>query len=116
MSLFLYNEEDNTYEAEIKDVRFVCQEATAELEAIAEALADAYQEKLPKIAAFMLEDIIETFGDMSEDALIAALGTPEIDLDRSVISYFDQTLDSSHIIEVEYGGELEEFYEVVIDG
>lgn len=116
MSLFVHNEEDGAYEAVIKGIRFTCEEVSAELEAASAALADAYKEKLPQIADFMLGDIVEVFGDMSADALISALGTPEIDLDRSAISYFNQALDDSHIIEVEYGGVFDELYEVIIDG
>ena len=44
------------------------------------------------------------------------LGTPMIDLDREVITYLEQSLDDIHIIDVEYGGLLDEFYEVAIDG
>lgn len=56
------------------------------------------------------------FGDISEDDLAEALGTPLIDLDREVVTYLEQTLDDIHIIDVEYGGLLNEFYEVAIDG
>lgn len=56
------------------------------------------------------------FGDISEEDLAEALGTPLIDLDREVVTYLEQTLDDIHIIDVEYGGFLNEFYKVAIDG
>ena len=116
MRLFVHNEDENDYEAEIGGIRFVCQEMKLAYEAAAADLAVAYKKKLPQIIAFMLDDITEIFGDISADALKDALGTPEIDLDRNTISYFEQTLDDSHIIEVAYGGAFEDLYEVIIDG
>lgn len=116
MSLFVHNEEGDNYEAEINGVRFICQEVTPEYETTATALAEVYKKKLPQIVAFMLDDITAILGDISADALTEALGTPEIDLDRSIISYLEQTLDDSHIIDVEYGDNFEELYEVIIDG
>lgn len=116
MSLFIHDEEENVYTAKIDGVEFVCEETTPEFEKDAPALAQAYREKLPQIAAFLMDDVTEMFGDISEEELTDALGTPQVDLDREVITYLEHTLDDSHIIEVEYGGLFEEFYEVTIDG
>ena len=54
--------------------------------------------------------------DLGRRLFAEALGTPLIDLDREVVTYLEQTLDDIHIIDVEYGGLLNEFYEVAIDG
>lgn len=116
MSLFIYNEEENNYMAEINGIQFVCEEADPELEKTALALADAYKEKLPEIIAFMLDDITDVYGEMQPDELAEALGTPQIDLDIKLITYLEHTLDDCHIIDIEYGGLLEEFYGVSIDG
>ena len=116
MSLFVRNDEDNTYEAEIGGIRFVCQEPNPEYESASKDLADAYEEKLLEIVKFMMDDITDIFGNMSADELTEALGTPEIDLDRNIISYSEQTLDDSHVIDVEYSGIFEDLYEVIIDG
>ena len=116
MSLFIFDEEESLYSAKIDGVELVCKEVTPEFEKAAPALARAYHEKLPQIAAFMLDDITEVFGDMTADELTAALGVPQIDLDREVVSYLEHTLDDCHIIDVEYGGLLDELYGVNIDG
>lgn len=116
MSLFLFDEDQNVYSAKIDGVELVCEEATPEFEKAAPVLAQAYKDKLPEIVAFMMDDITDIFGDMTEDQLTDALGVPQIDLDREVITYFEHTLDDSHVIDVEYGGLLDEFYEVSIDG
>lgn len=116
MSLFVFDAEEGIHSAKIDGIEFVCEEIKPEFERSVPALAQAYPEKLPQIAAFILEDITEVFGDITEDDLIDALGTPQIDLDREVITYLEHTLDDAHIIEIEYGGLLDEFYGVSIDG
>lgn len=116
MGLFVFNEEDGFYTAKMDGVEFVCEDATPESEKAVPALTRIYREKLPQIVAFIMDDITGFFGDMTEDELADALGTPQIDLDREVITYLEHTLDDTHIIEVEYGGMLDEFYGVSIDG
>lgn len=116
MGLFVFDEEESVYSAKIDGVEFVCEKATPEFENAAPTLAQAYQEKLPQIVAFMMDDITDMFGDITADELTDALGVPQIDLDREMITYFEHTLDDSHIIDIEYGGLLDEFYGVSIDG
>lgn len=116
MGLFTYDEEGRNYRADISGIEFICEEVKPEFEKAAPALARVYQEKLPQIAAFMLDDIKAVFGDISADELADALGVPQIDLNREMITYLEHTLDDCHIIDVEYGGLLDEFYEVSIDG
>lgn len=116
MGIFVLNKEDNTYAATIDGVEFVCEEATPEFERIAPALAQAYQEKLPRLIESMMDDVTEMFGFITADELKDALGTPQVDLDRDVVTYFEHTLDDGHIIEVEFGGMFDEIYEVSIDG
>ena len=116
MGLFVFDEEEGLYSAKINGVELVCEEVTPEFEKAAPALALAYHEKLPQIVAFMLDDITDVFGNITADGLTDALGTPQIDLDREVISYLEHTLDDCHIIDVEYGGLFDEFFGVSIDG
>ena len=116
--MFKYSEEWASYLAELNGVEFICEEPSEELEAAAKRLAEGYQDRLPALAAFILEEM-ETdglgFGPLTVPELIAALGKPQIDLDQSVIHYMEQTLDD-HIFDVEYEGDLEEFLVFTLDG
>ena len=56
------------------------------------------------------------FGVSDTDIIQKALGKPQIDLDRSMIVYCEQTLDDIHIISVEFGELFTEFYYASIDG
>lgn len=116
--MFQYSEEDAAYLAELEGIEFLCEEPSAELEGTARVLAERYEERLPELAEFILEEM-ETdgldFGPLTVSALTAALGRPQIDLDQSVVRYLEQTLDD-HIFEVEFEGELEEFLYFTMDG
>lgn len=116
MSIFKYNERYKAYVAELNGVRFCCMEEKEGYERQAQMLADAYEEKIHDIISFIIDEVCSMFGDVTKDELTDALGTPLIDLDREVISYLEQSLDDVHIIDVEFSGLLDEFYEIVIDG
>ena len=116
MSLFTQKAGENEYTAVIEGIEFICETVKPEFEETALALAKAYQEKLPRIVAHLLDEVTATFGAISADELEDALGTPQIDLDRGTLSYLDHTLDDAHIIEIEYSGLFDELYDVTIDG
>ena len=116
--MFQYDEECGAYLAERNGVEFICEEPSGELEEAARELADCYEDRLPALAEFILEEM-ETdglgFGPLTVSELIHALGKPQIDLDASVIHYLDQTLDD-HIFDIEFEGNLEEFLLFALDG
>ena len=114
--MFAYNEEHKGYVVEINSIKFLCDEVSEELEEQAKELAECYEDKLPELIDFMLPELQDVFGELSAEEVADSLGTPLVDLDREVISYLEQTLDDMHIIDIEYGGMFDEFYEVVIDG
>lgn len=116
MSLFQYSDKKKAYSAEINGIRICCKEANNENECKARALAEAYEDQIPELVSFMLDEVCSVYGDMTGQELLEALGTPEIDIDREMVSFLEHTLDDCHIIDVEYGGLLETFYEVIIDG
>ena len=64
----------------------------------------------------MLSDIKEMFEINDVEIIRNSLGNPLIDLDNNRLSYLEQTLDDIHIIDVEFDGIFENFYEVSIDG
>ena len=116
--MFKYDEEWSAYLAELNGIEFICEKPSEELEAAAKRLAERYEDRLPDLAAFILEEL-ETdgldFGPLTVPKHTAALGKPQIDLDTSVIHYMEQTLDD-HIFDVEYDGDLEEFLIFTLDG
>ncbi len=64
----------------------------------------------------MLSDIEEMFEINDVEIIRNSLGNPLIALDNNRLSYLEQTLDDIHIIDVEFDGIFENFYEVSIDG
>ncbi len=116
MSMFKYDDKYKALIAEINGVRFCCEEEKDSYASQAQELAHVYENKMPEIVAFIFDEVCSMFGKVSEEELTNALGTPMIDLDRGVITYLEHSLDDIHIIDIEYGGVLDEFYEVAIDG
>ena len=114
--MFILNQY-NEYETEINGIRFVCEAVADGLEETAAAIADIYQSKLIDIANYMLANgLSDVFGVLFPEQVIASLGKATVDLDRCLLSYLEQTLDDTHIIEVEYGGLLDEFFYFTLDG
>ena len=115
--MFVYNEEKELFECEINGIEFVCEEEFVGCEHYATKLADAYWSKIDKIAEFMIAEEIELyFGKLTSEKIIKSLGNPQIDVGRSVIRYLEHTLDSIHIIEIEFMGVFEEMLYMIIDG
>ena len=82
-----------------------------------EKIAKLYPKRLNDIVVFMANHgIFDMFGDKTLDELENSLGTPMIRTDAKQIIYANHNLDTEHIISMEYAGDLEEFYNLVIDG
>lgn len=116
MSLFKRDAGGNDYFAVIDGIEFICEVVKPEFEEAAPALVKAYQEKLPRIAEHLLDEVTAMFGPITTSELTDALGPPQIDLDRGTLSFLEHTLDDDHVIEVEYSGLFDELYDVTIDG
>ena len=56
------------------------------------------------------------FGITNPDVIANSLGKPSIDLDRGTLTYLEHTMDSLHIIEMEFDGIFTAFYNSCIDG
>lgn len=115
-SVFIHDDKYDGFYAELNDVKFVCEKIEENYERLAEELSNAYESRLSGIVNFLLPDINEMFGVSDIDIIKKALGKSQIDLDRSVIVYCEQTLDDVHIISVEFGGLFTDFYYASIDG
>ena len=115
-SVFIHDDKNDVFYAELNDVKFVCEKIEEDYERLAEELSNAYESKLSDIVNFLLPDINEMFGVSDIDIIKKKLGKPQIDLDSSEIVYCEQTLDDVHIISVEFGGLFTDFYYASIDG
>lgn len=116
LTVFIHDDKYDEFHAELKGIKFVCEKAEDNYERLAEELSNAYESKLPDIVNFLLPEINEMFGISDIDVIQKSLGKPQIDLDKSMIVYCEQTLDDIHIISVEFGGLFTDFYYASIDG
>ncbi len=114
--VFNFDEKNKQYKAIINNITFVCKEIKPQCEQYAKDLANNYDKKILDIIKYMLSDIEEMFGINDVEIIRNSLGNPLIDLDNNRLSYLEQTLDDMHIIDVEFDGIFEKFYDVSIDG
>ena len=113
--MFHYSKEDEAYLAERNGIEFLCEEPVPEYTEEAGRLAECYAERLPELAAFMLEELNGVYGPLTVEEFIARLGRPQIDLDANVVRFLEHDFDD-HILGVEFEGELEEFLDFSMDG
>ena len=67
MSIFKYDDRHKALIAEINGVRFCCEEEKDGYASQAQELADVYEDKVPNIVAFILDEVCSMFGDISEE-------------------------------------------------
>lgn len=115
-SIFVFDENNDTYVTTINDITFVCEQYNANYDQLAKQLANAYEKKISSIIDFMLLDIKAMFDIDDKEIIKQSLGKPQIDIQRNVITYLDHTLDQMHIIDVEFDGIFDRFYYTTIDG
>ena len=102
MLSFTYMEKYDAQVTELQGIRFCCQQVKPGHEKRVTELAEAYQAKYP------------LYGDIPAKVLEQSLGMPLIDLDWNTIMYLEHTLDKTHAIEVEFGGDFDQLYQVII--
>ena len=66
------------------------------------ALGSLDQENLNRIINFMLADLKEMYGEVSEEDVKNKLGKPIIDYNQGTVSYCEQTFDDWHLFEFEF--------------
>lgn len=115
-SIFIHDDKYDEFYAELNGIKFVCEKVEDNYEQLAKDLSDTYESKISGIVNFILPDINEIFGVSDTSIIQKALGKPQIDLDKSMIVYCEQTLDDVHIISVEFDGLFTDFYLTSIDG
>lgn len=106
---------------EINGIKFTLNNEDEEQVAFATRLASVYNQKLKDIVAYMLqdEDFTYFYGNLEANAVMEQLNKPEIELFGTIggsLSYCNHTLDSEHIITMEFKGEFENILRLGIDG
>jgi len=84
---------------------------------LAEKVLQVYSQRVEAVAEHIARDewIAEAYG-FSKEEVLKKLGKPMVLLNKNGgrLSYCENRIDDDHIIDVEFGGALEEFYEVGI--
>lgn len=115
-SLFVFDESNDIYSAEIHDIRFICENLLEHYDKYADDLANAYESKLSAIIEFILPDIKKMYNVDDADIIRKSLGKAQIDLDRGILSYLEHSFDNIHIIDIEFDGVFDELLYSSIDG
>ena len=86
---------------------------------LAEKALLAYPKRIAAIAEYISQDdwIAGTY-NLSEEEIAEKLNKPNILMFErgGQLSYCENEIDCNHTLDIEFGGALEEFYEVRIDG
>ena len=85
-----------------------------------EKVLQAYPQKINEIAEYLSQDegIRTFFNSPSREEIIAKLNEPSLRTfdDGGILTYCNHEFDDVHIIDLEFGGVLEKFFEVSVDG
>lgn len=89
--------------------------------AFAGEVVEAYPDRAEALAAWLAadKDLAPLLGSPDAGTIEEKLGRPVIRIDQGRIgrlSFLEQTLDEGHILDVEFGGVLEEFWNAGLDG
>ena len=109
------------FEAEVDGIKISvsAQIMSDEVLRLAEKVLLAYPQKIDAIAEHISQDewIAATY-KLSKEQIAEKLGTPSILLGNNggQLSYCENEISRNHILDVEFGGALEEFYTVGMDG
>lgn len=85
-----------------------------------EKILQAYPQKINEIAEYLSQDegICIFFNNPSREEIFAKLNAPSLRVfdDGGVLTYCNHEFDDVHVIDLEFGGVLERFLEVCVDG
>lgn len=114
--MFRFDDDLEMYVTEIDGVEFACGEPREDCEEEIRKLARLYWEKRRELTEFLLPELQEIFEGVTAGNLFRRLGKPTVNLDTFQLQYFDQTLDSGHVIQFGYDEDLEGFSDFSLDG
>ena len=123
------NKNDFTYKADRKifvatitgmEISIREEQMTEEILSLTEKILSEYSQTITLISDYLSKDegFVTFYGNISKEVIAKKLGEPNISVDKDggVLSYCNHELDQDHIIDLEFGGALEKFYYVNIDG
>ena len=109
------------FEAEVDGIKVCISDIamTDETLRLAEKVLLAYPKKIEAIAEYISQDewIVANY-KLSKEEIIKKLNKPDLlTFEKGgQLSYCENKIDCNHILLVEFGGALDEFYEVGMDG
>lgn len=123
------NKNDFIYKAEHKEfVKIIngieiCindEQMTDEVLSLTERVLSEYPKKIFVIADYLSknERFMTFYGDISKEGIVKKLHEPNMCIDNygGLLSYCNHEFDAVHIIDLEFAGALEKFYDVSING
>ncbi|MDR2903534.1 MAG: hypothetical protein LBU77_03390 [Clostridiales bacterium] len=116
---FTYDKQDKEYRAVLNGIEIFihADEFSDSLIAMAEKIVAVYPKKVETIAEMVAKDtpFDKTF---TAKEIAEKLDLPVLMMDEQggCLTYAEHTLDDVHVIDVEFGGILDQIYEVGIDG
>ena len=119
---FIYDADHKVFTAIINgmEISIDKEDMTDKALSLAERVLSEYPKKFAMITDYLSKDesIIIFYNSVSKEEIGENLGVPIIRIDETggVLSYCDHKFDHVHIIDLEFGGALEELYGVSIDG
>ena len=123
------NKNDFIYKAELKafittvngiEVFVNEEQMTDEALILAEQIIKNYPEKVASISDYLSKDdsFVSCYGNIPKKEIMRKLCIPSLRMDKDggILFYCNHEFDQYHIIDLEFGGALEKFYYVSIDG
>ena len=112
---------DSFFEAKVDGIEISISDRIMSDEAVrlAEKVLYKYPQKMMAIAEYISQDEwIATTYNLSKEEIAEKLHTPSILIAQNggLLSYCENEIDFNHILELEFGGVLEVFYDVGMNG
>ena len=110
-----------SFEAEVSGIKIRINDSAMSDENVqlAANIIQAYPHRVTAIADHILQDEwIAAAYKLSKDEIIQKLHLPVIRIDKfgCMLSYCENEIDFDHILDIEFSGVLENFYQVGMDG
>ena len=119
---FSYKRESKLFYTTINGMEIIVSkdQMTDEVLLLAEKILSEYPRKIILISDYLSKDdgFAIFYGNISKEEIAKKLCNPTISIDENggMLSYCNHELDQNHIIDLDFGGALEKFFYVNIDG